>query len=325
MHLMGMTHRNRRGRRVAFTLVTVAALSLAVSACSASASNQARAQGEADRLVSLASVPSGSVARSDGPPALAGPAMGIANASSVVDTVRFWQVKMPYAASLAWIRAHPPAGLRLSGSSSGSGPAGATSAGFSYGAPDSDAWVQAQLEISLAPQGPNSTTWRVDGVALWLDPEPLRDDRAGQRLRVTVAKGCPASDAHAVGVSNTGDDLDQSLLPTEQPTAALTCSYSGPNGKPFALATRHLLPQASARHLAAVARQVSLSHADDGVTHCPLDDGSVTVLAFSYSTRPDVDLWYAPSGCPFVGNGKVLVQTFTGLEAFAQATVAADR
>ena len=291
MHLMGMTHRNGRGRRVAFTLVTVVALSLAVSACSASASNRARAQGEADRLVSLASVPSGSVALPAGSPALAGPAMGVANASSVVDTVRFWQVKMPYAASLAWIRAHPPVGLRLSGGSGGSGPAGATPAGFSYGAPDSDAWVQAQLQISLAPQGPHSTTWRVDGVALWLDPEPMRDDRAGQRLRVTVAKGCPASDAHAVGVSNTGDDLDQSLLPTEQPTAALTCSYSGPNGKSFALVAHHLLNQASARQLAAVARRVSLSNADDAVAHCPLDDGSVTVLAFSYATRPYVDLW----------------------------------
>lgn len=325
MHLMGMTHRNRRGRRVAFALVTVVALSLAVSACSASGSNRARAQGEADRLVSMASVPSGSVSLPADTPALAGPAMGIANASSVVDTVRVWRVKMPYAASLAWIRAHPPAGLRLSAGSSGRGPAGATSSGFSYGAPDSDAWVQAQLQISLAPQGPNSTTWRFDGVALWLDPTPLRDDQPGPRLRVTVAKGCPASDANAVGVSNTGDDLDQSLLPTEAPTAALTCSYSGLNGRPFALVTRHLLPQASARQLAAVGRRVSLSHVDDAVTHCPSGDGSVIVLAFSYATRPDVDLWYARSGCPIVGNGKVLVGTFTSLEAFALATVAADR
>jgi len=39
-----------------------------------------------------------------------------------------------------------------------------------------------------------------------------------------------------------------------------------------------------------------------------MDDGGVDVVALSYPDRPDVDLWYAATGCQHVTNGDILVQ-----------------
>jgi hypothetical protein len=49
-----------------------------------------------------------------------------------------------------------------------------------------------------------------------------------------------------------------------------------------------------------------LSHALDGVTHCPMDDGAAEVIALSYRGRPDVDLWVPLNGCGGISNGYIM-------------------
>lgn len=112
--------------------------------------------------------------------------------------------------------------------------------------------------------------------------------------------------------------MNQSLLPAGEPSFALTCSYSGFNGTAFRLTAHHRLTQASARHLAALAGQVSLSTPQGVVVHCPADTGEVTVIAFSYPARPDVDLWYRERGCSSLANGKILTG-FDNMLPFDQA------
>jgi hypothetical protein len=50
---------------------------------------------------------------------------------------------------------------------------------------------------------------------------------------------------------------------------------------------------------------LALSHVDGGVTSCPAGLGTAAILAFSYRTGPDVDIWVAATGCPYFANGYI--------------------
>jgi hypothetical protein len=275
--------------------------------------NRAAASSEATRLLALAVVPPGAIALTTAPASVAGgPPLGSAATSSFIDKAAYWRVPLSFAAALAWIKAHPPAGLPSGGSSSGGGGEGGGSqnAGFSYSAPDAAAWEQAQFEIEVGSDTAGTSYLRADGVALALDPVPQSDTAGeGTRLRLTVSAGCPATVAGDVDVTNAGSDLTSALLPSGVPTAALLCAY-GPNVGP---ATAGSAPQidhwrlaaAGAATLAAAVRGIPLSHLDDAMTSCPMDDGAVTVLAFSYAGRADVDLWWSTTGCQSLENGDI--------------------
>src|SRR6202453_3607751 len=84
----------------------------------------------------------------------------------------------------------------------------------------------AQLGVGAASLGPSTTVICLESQVVWLDPRPWADNLAGPRVHVAVAAGCPATDAKLVGVSNPGADLKARLLPPDQPTAALVCSYN---------------------------------------------------------------------------------------------------
>ncbi len=45
--------------------------------------------------------------------------------------------------------------------------------------------------------------------------------------------------------------------------------------------------------------------APKGVTSCPADVGSVSIIVFGYSKPPDIDLWYSDSGCKTLDNGLI--------------------
>ncbi len=38
---------------------------------------------------------------------------------------------------------------------------------------------------------------------------------------------------------------------------------------------------------------------------CPEDSGSKTIIAFTYVSGPDADLWYADAGCQSLDNGTI--------------------
>jgi hypothetical protein len=274
------------------------------------AANHAKASAEAERLLGLVTVPPGAAMLTSTPlPSLAVPPVSPGSSTSLIDRSATWTVQMSLSATLRWFASHHPGGLRESGAGSLSTHGVTTVSGYGYSAPSSAAWAEALVEIAVAPLGPSSSELRADGMTVWLDPIPLRDSQSGPRISVDVASGCPASDRGIVGVTNPGAPLNDSLLPSGEPTAGLVCVYDGANGEAFALKQQTALGATAAAAFAARFRQVTLGHADGEVSFCPMDDGSATVIALRYPDRRNVDLWMRTRGCTSISNGYITAST----------------
>ena len=271
------------------------------------AQNRAATRKEAARLLRLARLPAGITPIKGPQRQLSGPAVGIPQGSSLVDRHRFWRTSMSMAIVFAYLKAHPPSGLDQSGTSSGGTVTGGiTSEGIAWGEPDRSYAEDLQLDVGLATVR-GETIIRADGEGNWIDPRPVRDTAPGPRLRVSVAGGCPRSDQGDVGVTNPGPGLDQALLPSGRPSSALICVYGGLNAKArLGLARHAVLSADSATRLSRQALRIPLGHTDGGVFNCPMDDGSIDVVAFHYAQGADVDLWYHARGCEDVANGHIL-------------------
>jgi hypothetical protein len=270
------------------------------------AGNRAAAWAEASRLLTLAKLPPGAIRLANPPGSLTSPMMGRPDVASLVDRTVSWQVRLPFAATRAWLSAHPPNGLHQNGNGS-SGDAGVTTmTGTSYRGPASPAWQSADLEFAIAPAGPDASTIRVDAVVVWLDPSPVPSGPGTHPVRVTTASGCPATDRGVTGVTNSGAALRNSLLPPGQPDAGLRCEYDGFNGHPWHLVTTTKLTADAAGQAAESIARLPLSHTDGGLMiSCPMDDGSAAILVLAYPGHPDVDLWIKLNGCATVSNGYI--------------------
>ncbi len=271
------------------------------------AGNRRMARQEAQRLLSKAVVPAGATPLSK-PPAWSGPAMGTPVVGSLIDFSRSWRLSMPLSQAMAWIAAHPPRGLPQDGSTTGYQGGSANLAGYGYRGPQNRAWSSADLDVEVgARTGQSGSVLRVDAVVVWLDPVPLTDSSAGPRLRVLVNGGCPATDKSAAGVTNTGADLTDRLLPAAKPSAGLECFYYGLNGRRFELRKHVVLTASAAGQAARSMAALPVSHVIGGIGSCPMDDGSQEIIALSYPGRPDVDLWVKLNGCRTISNGFILV------------------
>jgi hypothetical protein len=234
-------------------------------------------------------------------------------------------VPVPFAQAVTWLGAQQPGslhqgglredGLQQDGSTSQprAGGTGRTIIiGYSYDGPPSPAWQSADLAIEVAPAGSGASVIRADGQVVWMDPVPEQDLGSARRMRLTVAGGCPDSDAGFGDVANSGPGLTVRLLPGTAPVAGLECHYHGlngyygPNGHAWRLRSATPLNAAAAARVASSIARIPLSHPDGEVRNCPLDDGTAEVIALSYAGRPDVDLWISLSGCGGVSNGYIL-------------------
>ena len=280
------------------------------------AMNKTKADAEAARLLTLAQVPPGATEIASASAALSGPYIGAPVTSSLIDHPRYWQVSMSFADALAWVKAHPPSGLLYAGTGSGSGP-GEQSGGYSYEAPDSPAWIGAEMQIGVASVSGDVSDIRADGMTEWLDPVPVQDTATGPRMRVTVAGGCPATDADDVGVRNDATELHTMLLPPAAPTGGLICQYGEMNGTPFELIKPTTLNAKAAQQLAAAVNTSALSHLDNVTRSCPGYDAGVTVFAFAYPGQVDVDVWYARAGCQSISNGYITANPSGSLNELA--------
>ena len=275
------------------------------------AANKAAAQAEADHLVATAALPPGAVRVGAQPAGLSGPALGTPSSSHLIDTVRYYTLPTSLSDARDWFQQHVQPGFTESGSTSAGG--GTALYGFSYELSPQPkwSWGSADLEFELVPGSPTGTAVRVDGMAQWIDPSPVRDPSSGPAIRLTVSRGCPATDRGRHDVSNPdAPDLDRQLLPAGKPTAALQCTYDGLNGKPFLLTGSRLLTSAQAATAAARIQALPLGSLGLGGHNCPADLGRATVLAFSFSGRPDVDIWQNTSGCESTDNGHIVSGDF---------------
>ncbi|MGH3471671.1 MAG: hypothetical protein ACRDPG_06465 [Nocardioidaceae bacterium] len=273
---------------------------------------RAAARREAAKLTSLAQIPPGA-ARDPAPPPtvarrLASPALGLPAVTSLVDEIRYWRVPLPLTRALRWLERHAPTGLRLDGSSTGS-----ADDGLEYAA-TVPRWSSAtDLDVAVASRGDGSSEIRTDGLVTWLDPRPLHVSVPRQaQLRLTVARGCPKTDNGYSGVRNPGSEPTRHLLPRPTPDAVLICRYQSDLGSAGLLARQFSAGSKPASRLAAVVRKISLSHLDGAAMNCPADFGTAVVLAFAYTGRGDVDLWYSPTGCSRLANGHVVAGSLDG-------------
>lgn len=270
------------------------------------AANRAAAQGEADRLVAAALLPPGAVGLTVQPSGLVD-ANGVPEGSQVLDTVRFAGVELSLSQTRAWFHEHPQPGLETGGSSSTTGPSMPASYGFQFDPTAANrSWGSATLDITMVAEG-SGTDLRIDGVAQWIDPAPVKDTPTGPTGRVTVAGGCPTSDRGWTDIGNPdAADLDTQLLPDTEPTAALTCVYGGMNVDPSTLQASHELDAAEASAAAGQIGGIPLGSRGDRARSCPADSGQVTITAFSFPARDDVDIWQHTSGCGYTDNGHIV-------------------
>jgi hypothetical protein len=269
------------------------------------AGNKHRARREAHHLLSLAPLPAARHRLDHVPRALRHPAEEPA-VSSLIDVKQFWRVDMSFRKAGHWVMTHPAQGLREDGWGSGSSHGEVTSRFVVFAAPDTTSWVEAQLQVEVVRGRSGTSLWRVDGMAVWLDPRPIIDRFSGRRARVTTESGCPGSDRHFHDVRNFGTRLATAMLPGGTPSAVLLCRYHGLNVARFTLVQHKRFGRHVAARLANRVRALPLSHVDGSVQSCALDDGSVIVLAFAFPHRSGVALWYAYTGCPTLDNGKIV-------------------
>jgi hypothetical protein len=273
-------------------------LSATMAAISRDDPHYLNALAEADRLLSMVRLPPGARAVSSLKIVeLQGPGLGTPASDHFIDRARWWIVPRPMDETAVWIQEHPPLGLIYRGGASGGPP---RFQAWGYADRGTEAFRSAQLQMSVVADGPYRTALRVDGTAIWLTSGPARDVRIGPRIRVTLTGGCPKSIEGYVDVSNPQEDLTKRMLPSDDPTTAIICRY--PDTSP---AQRTDLSRSQARSLARVINSIRLSSPGSVVVNCPLDRQTTTVMVFGYRGRPDVDLWYHPSGCESLANGYV--------------------
>jgi hypothetical protein len=123
-------------------------------------------------------------------------------------------------------------------------------------------------------------------------------------VRVVMRSGCPEQIARDKDVENPSSALGQTLLPSAEPTGALWCTYATLR-LPAALQTQRRLTAPEAVSLARVINRLHLGIPDPNAPRtCPPDKGTADILVFSYSGKPDVDLWWYSSGCQGLDNGE---------------------
>jgi hypothetical protein len=271
------------------------------------AGNRKLAAAQAARLMSLESVPPGAKALSKPPASLDMPGVGLPGVPAQIDTSRSWRLAMTFSQALAWLQGHRPRGLAPGGSWKKTTAGKVTTTGYYYGGQSSPAWQSAELEVEVAGAADGTSVLRADAIVVWLDPVPDPDSSTGRRVHLSVTANCPATDRSIGGVTNSGADLRQRLLPSGAPTAGLECRYYGLNGRPFGLRSQTRLTAAAASQVGGSMQRLPLSHTVGGVaTSCPAADGAAEIIVLSYAGRPAVDLWDTLNGCAYVANGFIM-------------------
>lgn len=139
---------------------------------------------------------------------------------------------------------------------------------------------------------------------------PWHITRGGPTVQILASGSCPQSLGAARDVRNHGAWRLTELVPTS-PSSGLICRYSasaiGPATSPAAQPAlyRHVrLDRAQAASLARLIAKVS-TKAPTGVTACPADFNTATVIAFGYGNGVGANLWYSDTGCQTLDNGSI--------------------
>lgn len=127
------------------------------------------------------------------------------------------------------------------------------------------------------------------------------------QVRVLVSRSCPAA---LGGMQDVVNSYAGDALVPPNPIGGLICRYWSTipqpedSKSPGSLYLAVVLAPAVAANLATVIDAISTAP-PRGTVACPSDDGSASIIAFAYASRPDVDLWFHDSGCATLDNGRI--------------------
>lgn len=135
-------------------------------------------------------------------------------------------------------------------------------------------------------------------------------------LRLAARGPCPASVRQAHDVANPGSGLATRLLPPGAVFGHL-CRYGASGAASSALVAHAIVNGRTANDFERALAALS-TRRPTGVYHCPAGRAQVSVLAFGFLGRPDIDLWFLDSGCRTVDNGLLRAAEVESPRAFAR-------
>jgi hypothetical protein len=142
------------------------------AAATTSSSSHARAEAELATLLAGVRVPPGAERVSSAPVTMLAQAPVSEASPNLLTLTSWWSVDMSFADALAWIQAHPPAGLTSSMGGQAGGPGVPTNRSLGYSAPSTTAYDGASVELELAAMGSSVTGLRADAEVVWLPAKP---------------------------------------------------------------------------------------------------------------------------------------------------------
>jgi hypothetical protein len=122
-------------------------------------------------------------------------------------------------------------------------------------------------------------------------------------LRLAATGPCPATVSSYRDVLNSGTDLTNELLP-EGALFGHICRYGTVEGRPYLLVKSANINGRTVTEFESAIAKISTAR-PVGIASCPAAFSSVTILAFGFQGRPDVDLWFIDTGCQTLDNGRL--------------------
>lgn len=119
-------------------------------------------------------------------------------------------------------------------------------------------------------------------------------------ISISSSKTCPRALGPARDVPDHSGG-SKGLLPTSgEPSTVLVCTYENRT-----LTGQSKLGPDEARALASAINNVDLAAPQNGRHNCPAASDSVTLFAFRFGRRDDIDMWWNDSGCQTIDNGRL--------------------
>jgi hypothetical protein len=306
---------------LAVCLVIIVVAVVQTMRSSGDGANKANALAEITHLFASFEKPPGStrIAKPD-ITTLDNPAGGTLTSDHFIDATQYWRFPMAPIDAVRWVEAHPPRGMTLVG---GSCCGSEGTQGYSYRDKDGDGFYYANIGILIAGGRQTPSYIRLDATLVWLSKTLVRDVTKGPRLRVTMLGGCPHALGENVDVDNPKDGLDRRLLPKDDPTGAMICSYEG---NTFVLRSLHLarsktLSLREAVGLAGTVNEIRLNYPGKWgfySCHTGTEIENKYILVFSYARHADADLWYDTTSCGTLQNGYLAAQQYNDIGFFPQ-------
>ncbi len=175
----------------------------------------ASAEAELATLLAGVRVPLGAERVTSAPVTLLAQAPVSEASPNLLTSTLWWRIDMPFADALAWMQAHPPAGLTPGMSGRSGGPGVPTNRSLGFDAPSTTAYDGATVELELAAMSSSETGLRADAEVIWLPSKPSDEFvPSGSAVTIVAENHFGSSDATTLRTRylNPGDAATAALI-----------------------------------------------------------------------------------------------------------------